>query len=95
MRILAVALLFACSCRPLPPPVVVVGADCEAACATLVRLSCPGSEGSAGPDRIAGTDDDVSCSQACADLEAEGVVPLHPECVAGATTCAEVDACAD
>jgi hypothetical protein len=95
MRIAAaIALLCACSCRPVPPPVVVPDAGCEAACATLERLQLPGAEGSAGPDRVAGTADDVPCPQACAEFEAEGF-DMHTACVAWARTSAEVDACAD
>jgi hypothetical protein len=70
----------------IPGPVTPVdNATCEQACANMQHLGCPGSGGN----------EHASCAQACTDLQAEGFVPLHLDCVAGAHSCAQVDACAD
>lgn len=81
MRAAILAVLLA-GCLPVPSPAPVPGAGCVEACRTVERLQCGGM----------GTGD---CATACADLEATGFVPLHTECVAGAQTCAQVDACAE
>lgn len=86
-------LLSACgvvTIHPMPPP---SSGDCDGACANLDRLLCPAAQGSPGHDDRYGTSDDVACAQACADVEAAGIVTLDTECVSRARTCEEAEAC--
>lgn len=88
MRAILIASLLLASCLPITPPTPIPGAGCVEACETMERLQCVGFEGSTAPD---GTR--ASCADACRQLEAEGVVSLNTECVAGAESCAQVEAC--
>jgi hypothetical protein len=113
LRVTALWLLWAalsCVIPPIPQdpsdePVTPTGPHCSsvipeccaAACANLERLSCPGREGSPGPDDVFGTPDDVSCTRTCAGVSAEADlgVDLNLDCVAVAETCAAAEACQD
>lgn len=67
---------------------------CELACENMTRLKCPGHEGTPGKDEIAGTDDDVSCADACFDFStANPPVDMQTGCVISATSCHAVDSC--
>lgn len=67
--------------------------DCEKACNRLLELSCPGYEGSVGPDEVTGTADDVACADVCFILSKD--FNLHPVCVQQVQNCKEVDLCFD
>lgn len=83
------------ACIPLfqPRPTPVPTEDpCEAACSNLARMTCPGHRGSPGADGTLGTEDDISCAQACRDImEADTTLAL--ECIAGAASCLAADEC--
>lgn len=105
-RAFAALFFLATACNTIPdvvdppgPPVpdeAGDASDCEAACATLARLQCPGWRGSPGPDEIVGTADDVPCARACrAIVSSDRTVTLQQRCTATATTCEAVDRCFD
>lgn len=94
--LLSIALLLLLSCGgPQPVPVVPSTADaveqCAAICDRLDTLRCEGRDGNAGPDEAVGTLDDVTCEEACVDVQA--VVALNANCVVEAGSCSAVDAC--
>ncbi len=83
---------------PVPddPAVVVVDeqADCAEACANMEVLEYPGWDGSPGPDRRRGTDDDLSCAQVCEEVEGSGDgFSWNTPCVASARSIEQVDSC--
>jgi len=90
-------LLSACTFNPdpvVPEPTGDVVELCALACSNMLKLDCPGWEGSAGEDDEYGTADDVSCSDVCIELETSGTgISLHPKCVAVASSCEKADEC--
>ncbi len=80
---------------PVPPDAGTVD-DCDDACDNLAWLSCPGWEGSPGPDEVFGTIDDVSCAEVCRVIVGgDSTATLHQVCTAAAATCEAVDQCFD
>lgn len=97
-NIVALAMLLAsCGGSPLVPPGPPVPSDadaveqCDAICDRLELLRCEGWQGNAGPDELAGTDDDATCERACVDVQA--VVALNAGCIVAAGSCEAVDDC--
>ncbi|MCP4674321.1 MAG: hypothetical protein GY854_02145 [Deltaproteobacteria bacterium] len=87
-------------CSPLVPeppvdPDAGTAEDCDAACANLARLQCPGWEGSSGADEQYGTEDDISCVEVCEELLEEPTMTLYPLCTSKATSCEQVEKCFD
>lgn len=89
-----------CGCLfPLPPnpppnPHLDVASDCAPACENMRAMSCPGHEGSPGPDLQPGTADDVTCESACRDIiNAEATTTLALQCTAKSASCDAVDEC--
>ena len=95
MKIVAFAMVAAVSCGTLTPtPKPDNDGPCAALCSRISELQCPGWDGSHGPDEEPGTGDDVSCQDACVDLQENGA-DLKASCVADAGSCEEVDGCFD
>lgn len=107
-RALPMLVLMLCGCPPPGPvqpdePPAPPGFDaadvCDAAAQNMKRLRCPGWQGSPGRDEQHGTGDEgeVGFAEVCRDNEeaAGGIaaLSLHPDCVAAARDCAEVDRC--
>lgn len=82
--------------KPLPDATDATDDLCVASCARAAALVCAESTAAAGPDDVLGTDDDVPCERACADLRAADptIDPLL-RCTADAQDCDAMDACAD
>ena len=83
-------------CKPLPPddPTDVdagIVYTCETACARVITLRCDGWNGSAGPDNIYGSEDDLSCLDVCSELIKD--FDLHLPCISESLTCLEVNTC--
>jgi hypothetical protein len=75
--------------RPIPNQ----AADCEAAERNVAH--CEGFGPSRGPDRVAGTADDISFGDVCRDIEIrDPELSLNPTCLAAAKTCDDAKACA-
>jgi len=88
-------LVLACgSSGPIPETPEMRG-GCASAAKRMHQLSCDGAQGSPGPDLEYGTADDVSFVEACIDIETTGLMMLNTRCIANATSCREVDACAE
>jgi len=91
--------LLVVACGPLPPvqpPTPVPGAGCTAACDRMTALLYPGHDGSPGPDRTPGTADDRTCAEVCAEYRELGPgFSWDTECIAGATSAEQVDACTE
>ena len=95
-----VLILLAAGCvKPVPGPEPAPGPDpdpdsqysCATACDRQLELECDGSRGSEGPDRAWGTEDDISCEQACIDFAALMHHALPVECLSTAAACGDCD----
>lgn len=96
VRLVLIVLLAGCvrntpGPEPLPGPDPDRGFSCETACAHQLELTCDGSRGSEGNDRAWGTDDDVSCVDACQDFARLLGHALPVECLSTAAACGECD----
>lgn len=88
------------SMNPVPddPKVVVVDeqADCAEACANMEALNYPGWDGSPGPDRQLGTEDDQTCTQVCVEVETTGDgFSWNTPCIASSMSIDDIDACSE
>ena len=86
------ALVFACGGPKDPGPVAPTPDEVDA-CAAFCSMECPGSEGTPGYDEVYGTEDDVSCTEACNDVLAGPEFDGNRACLDTVTTCMQAEEC--